>query len=240
MLQKTENTDSIILRRLSTAVILVAMVATAYAAKGSIQDRRISAAQAESMLKKVPNDTSFPIVVNKSVVSWLNYYIGTPEGRLQMKNALQRMQEYKPTIEQAIEEYGVPAHFMAIPLIESGFQNKTQSRNPAHGAGIWMFIRSTAKAYGLRVDSTMDERLNVTLETDAAMRYLSSNKHRFKDWTLSVLAYNMGENYVQKAIDETNTRDGWELVRRGYENDRDYLPKLMAAIIVMHNPDSVN
>lgn len=124
---------------------------------------------------------------------------------------------------------------------ESGYQNLTEqlSGTPGKAAGLWQFIPSTARNYGLRVDNKTDERLHVDLNTDAAMRYLSANNLRFKDWHLSALAYNMGENAVQKGIDATGSRDAWTLIRNGYEGDKDYLPRLMAAILIMQNPSSV-
>jgi membrane-bound lytic murein transglycosylase D len=129
---------------------------------------------------------------------------------------------------------------MAVPIIESGYQNLTEQSNQSmKAAGIWQFIPQTARNYGLRVDSKTDERLDVSLLTDAAMRYLQSNNLRFKDWQLSALSYNMGEDAVQKAMSALGSRDAWELIRNGYEGDKDYLPKLMAAILVMRNPDSV-
>jgi len=103
-----------------------------------------------------------------------------------------------------------------------------------------MFIESTARHYGLKVDDTVDERVDVYLLTDAAMRYLTANRLRFNDWQLAILAYNMGETKVQEAIDKTGSRDAWEIIRAGYENDKDYYPNIMAAIIIMKNPDSVN
>lgn len=130
---------------------------------------------------------------------------------------------------------------MAVPIIESGYQNLTegQSNTPVKAAGLWQFIPTTARNYGLRVDSQKDERLDIALNTDAAMRYLQSNNLRFKDWHLSALAYNMGERAVQKGMNSLNTRDAWTLIRNGYEGDKDYLPKLMAAILIMRSPESV-
>ena len=102
-----------------------------------------------------------------------------------------------------------------------------------------MFIAPTARVYGLKVNAQVDERLNVDLLTDAAFRYLQSNYLRFKDWQLATLAYNVGENNLQTAIDKTGSRDAWSIIRRGFENDRDYLPRVVAAILIMKNPDSV-
>lgn len=128
---------------------------------------------------------------------------------------------------------------MAIPIVESGYQNLEERNQPGWGAGIWMFISSTARKYGLRVDSQVDERLNAELLTDAAMRLLKGDKLLFNDLLLSILAYNMGEQEVEKAIQQAGSRDAWTLIRKGYENDKDYLARVMAAILIMKNPESV-
>lgn len=224
----------------SVGVALACLMATAaFASKNLVQDRRVSMAQAQSWRKNAQSKTGFPVVLNDLVLKQLNRYIGTPEEREFMRNSLPRMENYRSAVAGKIQEYNAPAELMAVPIIESGYQNLEQDNNMGHGAGLWMFIAPTARTYGLRVDSQTDERLNVDLLSDAAMRYLQSNNLRFKDWHLAALAYNIGENRVQQAIDKTGSRDAWVLIRNGYENDRDYLPRLMAAILIMKNPESV-
>ena len=89
------------------------------------------------------------------------------------------------------------------------------------------------------MNNKVDDRLDVALLTDAAMRYLQANNLRFNDWHLSALAFNYGEGNVQKGMEATGSRDAWTLIRNGHEGDKDYLPKLMAAILIMKNPESV-
>lgn len=221
-------------------LIATLMGATAYASSGLVQDRRVSMAQAQAMAARSQSESSFPVVVNDLVLKQLNRYIGTPEGREFMRESLARMENHKALVSKNLKKYGVPLEVMAVPITESGYENLTeQSNQSSKAAGIWQFIPGTARNYGLRVDSQKDERLDVALLTDAAMRYLQANNLRFKDWHLSALAYNMGENAVQKGMDALDTRDAWELIRNGHEGDKDYLPKLMAAILIMRNPESV-
>lgn len=222
------------------AAVAALMVTTTFASKTIVQDRRISLKQAEVMAENARKDSSFPIVVNDLVLAQLNKYVGTPEGRNFMRDSLQRMENYRRLVEGKLQEYNMPVELMAVPIIESGYQNLAENNQLGWGAGLWMFIKSTARNYGLLVNDQVDERLNENLLTDAAMRYLQSNYLRFKDWHLSALSYNIGEGAVQEAIHKTGSRDAWVLIRNGYENDRNYLPKLMAAILIMKNPDSVN
>ena len=151
-----------------------------------------------------------------------------------------RMSNYKNTVGESLKKYNIPSEIMAVPIVESGYQNLSESPgNSLKAAGVWQFIPQTARNYGLRVNQQIDERLDVTLLTDAAMRYLLANRLRFSDWHLSLLSFNMGENAVQKAIDALGSRDAWTLIRQGYEGDKDYLAKVMAAMIIIKNPDSV-
>jgi membrane-bound lytic murein transglycosylase D len=229
--------------RLLTAVAVCAAAAfsaAAFAGRGWIQDRRISAAQAQEMARAAQHGTSFPIVVNEDVVRQLNRFLGTAEGRDFIRKSLRHLQEQRATVEEKVRSYGLPEELMAVPLIESGYQNLEPNSRNGVGAGLWMFIVSTAKKYGLRVDQTVDQRLDIPLETDAAMRYLSSNHLLFRDWQLALLAYNIGEGRVHECIEQTGSRDAWQLIHSGCENDHEYLARFMAALLIMKNPASVN
>lgn len=221
--------------------LALVMGATAYASRGLVQDRRVNMAQANAMALRAQSTTGFPVVVNDLVLKQLNRYVGTPEGREFMRNSLARMENYKTVVSDNLKRYGVPVEIMAVPITESGYENLEESRSPSNvrAAGLWQFVPNTARNFGLKVDSKKDERMDVSLLTDAAMRYLQSNNLRFKDWSLAVLSYNMGEGAVQKAMDTLGTRDAWTLIRNGYEGDKDYLARVMAAILIMKNPESV-
>lgn len=220
-------------------LIMGLMTSISCALKGSVQDQRISMEQAVAMAERAGAETDYPIVVNNLVLKELNTYLGSPEGRKFIRASLDRMKYFEKGIEKKITEYGVPMEFLAIPLVESGYRNLDQDTNKVRGAGIWMFIPSTARAFGLTVNEEVDERLNVEILTDAAMRYLLANERRFGDWQLSVLAYNIGESNVQKSIDKADSRDVWDVSRAFFKNGNNYYAKFMAAVIIMKNPDSV-
>lgn len=219
---------------------IVITAATAFASQGLVQDRRVSLTDARRMAAHAQGQTTFPVVVNDLVLRQLNRYIGTPEGREFMRLSLQRMESYRSVVEAKISEYHAPIELMAVPLIESGYQNLAPNNINGVGAGIWMFLSPTARDFGLRVDDHIDERLNPEILTDAAMRYLQGGRLKFNDWLLALLGFNMGDNKVLEGIRATGSRDAWELVRHGFENDSDYLAKVIAAILIMKNPDSVN
>ena len=211
---------------------------TAYATSNLVQDRRVTMKEAQAYAQKAKVNSNFPIVVNDLVLQELNRYLGTAEGREFMRKSLTRMESYRALVQHKLQEYQMPAELMAVPIIESGYLNLPQSENKSWGAGLWMFIESTARNYGLRVDSAVDERLNPEILTDAAMRYISANYSRFKDYQLAMMGYNIGENKVQEGINKYGNRDPWFLTRHGYDGDK-YLARLMAAILIMKNPESV-
>ncbi len=219
---------------LCVSLCFCCMVAVSFASQGLVRDRRISLEDARKMAENVERDFSFPVKVNEIVLKQLNCYLGTPDGRSYMRGALDRMAAHRTMIEQKLSEYGAPKALMAVPLVESGYKNISQGEQK--GAGLWQFIPSTAKHFGLRVDDKIDERLDAGIETDAAIRYLMANNLRFRDWGLSLLAYNAGGKTVQNGIDATGSRDPWTLIQAGYENDKGYLGKIVAAVIIMCNP----
>ena len=220
--------------------LVLTLASAAFASRSLVGDRRISMSEAQRMLTVAKADGDFPLVLNDFVLKQLNRYLGTEQGRIFIRESLQRMQSYQGVLDQRFAQYHMPEEIRGVALAESGYQNKPQAANKEWGAGIWMFIEPTARVFGLKVNAQVDERLDVSAETDAAMRYLGANHLRFNDWALAIMAYNMGEQSLQKAMDTLGTRDPWVLIRAGYEGDKDYLAKVMAAILILKNPESLN
>lgn len=223
------------------AIVVVTIMATvAWASQGVVQDRRVTIEEAMRLANVARRNTTFPITINESVVKELNRYVGTPDGREFIKNALARMENYRPLVEIKLDQYGLPSELMAMPIMESGYQNLPQNPKPPHSAGIWQFIPQTARNYGMIVNSKVDERQNVEKETDAACRYLESLNLRFQDWELGIVAYNAGEYKVQRGITETGSRNAWTIIEKGYGGDTGYLAKMIAAILIMNSPSIVD
>jgi membrane-bound lytic murein transglycosylase D len=185
-----------------------------------------------------------PMTVNDAVVARLNHYITDPGRAKDMHAALQRMDQVRPMIDSYLKTYQLPKELVAVPLVESGYQNLSQADwdrrlagKPVVGAGLWMFIRATARNFGLAVSPKMDERLDPESSTDAAMRLLASDKERFGDWWLALSAYNAGTTAVKEAIHAGGTRDAWKLNEQGLLND--YIVFITAAVILIDNPQLV-
>jgi len=210
-----------------------ALAGASVASSDWVRDRRITLEQARHWTTA---RSSFPMPLNARVLKQLNRYLGTPDGREFLRNALQRKEAYTSILEAKLLEYNVPKELYAVALMESGFHNAQASANPVGAAGVWQFMPQTARNYNLQVDHQVDERLNVPKETDAAFRLLKSLHLQFQDWGLALLGYNAGEDFVQRAIRNGGTRDVWKLIDAGFFNDNEYVEKVIAGAIILNNP----
>ena len=215
-------------------VTLSVLMTTAWASQELLQDRRVTLEMAREMVGRIPKGKGhLPVDLDESaVLEQLNAYLGSPESRERVRNSLKRMKEYDGMINSAIQSYELPPELLAVPFTESGFTNAKRSI----GAGIWMFIAKTARRFKLRVDAKNDDRLIPKEETRAAMDLLKEDFELFQDWRLALLAYNAGEKKVLEGIEKTSSKDVWTLIRSGYQGDKNYVPMVMAAILIVNNP----
>ncbi len=151
--------------------------------------------------------------------------------------ASERSTPYLHHVVTAIEKRGMPMELALLPIVESAYDPFAYSRSGA--AGMWQFIPSTGKHFGLRNNQWYDGRRDVVASTEAALDYLTLLHDKFgNDWLLAVAAYNFGEGNVQKAID-ANRRlgrktDFWNLSLR--DETRTYVPKLLALGRLIKSP----
>jgi membrane-bound lytic murein transglycosylase D len=120
-------------------------------------------------------------------------------------------------------------------MAESGFQPK--ARSYARAVGLWQFIPSTGRHYGLHIDWYIDERRDPFKSTIAAIKYLKKLYEDYGDWELAAAAYNAGEGKVNRAIARYKTDNFWDLRKRRYlrSETRNYVPKIMALAIIGKN-----
>ena len=174
------------------------------------------------------------LTINKAIQKELAELKAKPRG---VERALADREEHLPKMEQIFKDEGVPADLVNVAFVESGFNEKAKS--PAGAVGIWQFMKSTARYYGLKVDRSEDQRQDVILSSLAAARHLRDLYNNYGDWYLALAAYNVGVGGVEKAMERGNTRDFWELVRKGLvpsETAR-FVPRILAAAIIMKNPE---
>jgi len=172
-----------------------------------------------------------PITYNQKVASIIKFFQN--EGRSSFQKWLNRISRYKPIILPILEEEGVPPELFYLAMIESGLNPKAYSY--AHASGVWQFIASTGKMYGLKKNWWIDERRDFEKSTRAAARYLKDLYEEFDDWYLAFAAYNCGSGRVRKVIKRQNTDDYWKLSRLPAQT-RNYVPNIMAAIFIANNP----
>jgi membrane-bound lytic murein transglycosylase D len=174
--------------------------------------------------------------MNERVLRQLNALLATPDGRTYLQASLDRMRAYEPLVSAELARQGLPAELLAVPLVESGYRNLEANANAPHSAGLWQFIEPTAERFGLTVDDGRDDRLDVPAATRAAAQLFADLHRHFGDWGLAILAYNAGAVRVEEGIRATGSRDVWRIIDQGYENDRNYVARVIAAMLVMENP----
>ena len=139
-----------------------------------------------------------------------------------------------PAIEAQLKQRQLPDDLKYLPMIESDL--RWTARSPANALGLWQFVDGTARRYGLRIDSFVDQRLDPDSSTDAGLRYLADLHREFDDWLLAFAAYNAGEGAVARALEEQGRRSYFDLFLP-YETRR-YVPRLIAAKLVYEQPES--
>ena len=140
-------------------------------------------------------------------------------------------------MENILEENNVPVDLYYLGFIESGFNFRAKSS--AKAVGVWQFMKSTGKLYGLGVDNYVDERKDPIRATEAAARHLRDLYHEFKSWYLAMAAYNAGTGRIRSAVRRGRSNDFWELVEKKVlpRETMEYVPKFMAARYIAENPD---
>jgi membrane-bound lytic murein transglycosylase D len=123
-------------------------------------------------------------------------------------------------------------------MAESGFQTKAKSY--ARAVGLWQFIPSTGRIYGLKIDWYIDERRDPIKSTIAASKYLKKLYEDYGDWEIAASAYNAGEGKLNRAIARYKTDNFWDLRKKRYlkSETRNYVPKIMALAILGKNLNS--
>lgn len=166
----------------------------------------------------------------------LNRYIDiyTVARSKNMVSILRRYDRYRAQFERTFAKYGVPRDFTALAIIESAVNAKAVSH--AGAVGMWQIMPGAATQYGLRVNASTDERLDVARATDAAARILRDNYRRFGDWGMAVMAYNCGPGRMDKAIATCGDDLTYENLYANLPREtREYLPALVAAMFVDSN-----
>ena len=139
---------------------------------------------------------------------------------------------YMPIFEEAFRKYGLPLELKYMAIIESALNPVAVSR--AGATGMWQFMHSTARNYGLRIDSYIDDRMDPVASVDAAARYLRDAYRIFGDWSLAISSYNCGSGNVNKAIKRAGRRDFWSVYQYLPRETRGYVPAMVGAMYAVN------
>ena len=185
-------------------------------------------------LRSTDHDIDIPL--NSRVLSYVELFTGRLRGYLQ--EGLGRGARFLPMIQDVFRAEGLPLDLAYVPLVESAFKPDALSR--AKAKGLWQFMRGTALENGLKHDWYIDERAEPEKATRAAAKYLKTLYNMYGDWHLALASYNGGPGRVQAAIRRSGgVKDFWRLsASRRYlpRETRDYVPLILAAMIVARNP----
>ncbi len=189
-------------------------------------------AKAEAEVKETHSD--LPLMLTDPVVGYINYF--SSRGRGTIERALVRSGRYQEMIHRVLKQEGVPQDLIYLAQAESGFHPLALSR--AGARGMWQFMGSRAKGYGLERDWWVDDRQDPEKSTRAAARHLKDLYNQFGDWYLAMAAYNSGPGTVQQAVKRTGYADFWELYKRNVlpKETRNYVPIIVAVTIMAKNP----
>jgi membrane-bound lytic murein transglycosylase D len=170
---------------------------------------------------------------NDLVREWENWYATRPDYVARM---IDRSSRFLFHILEEVEKRRMPTEIALLPMIESAYNPVAYSK--AHASGIWQFIPSTGKDFGLRQNWWYDGRRDVIAATTAALDYLEKLYGMFGDWPLALASYNWGEGSVGRAIERNRAKGlptDYESLSVPHET-RGYLPKLIAVKNIIANP----
>ncbi len=183
----------------------------------------------QARLKRLPTVIELPY--NHIVQDYIDRY--TQRQRRSVSVILGAANFYMPIFEEALESYALPLELKYLPVIESALNPTAVSR--AGATGLWQFMLTTGKQYGLEVNSLVDDRCDPIKASYAAAHYLSDLYAIFGDWTLAIAAYNCGPENVNKAIHRAGGEtDFWRIYPYLPKETRGYIPAFIAANYIMN------
>ncbi|MDP6776123.1 MAG: LysM peptidoglycan-binding domain-containing protein [Candidatus Latescibacteria bacterium] len=186
----------------------------------------------EFWVRRLAGTANVPVDYTPDVVRSIRYF--QTEGRRVLALWLARSTRYLSMIHEVFSEFDLPKDLAYKAMIESGFNPRAYSR--ARAAGLWQFMGHTARLYGLRRNTWIDERRDPEKSTRAAARHITHLHRLFPDWRLVIAAYNCGQGRLERAIRKSGTRDFWEIQGLPRET-RNHVPRFMAALLISKDPE---
>jgi membrane-bound lytic murein transglycosylase D len=185
-------------------------------------------------LETAKNAVDFGFNVNPLIQQFINYYQG--RGRSTMETGLRRSGRYMRMARQIFRQEGVPEDITWLGQVESAWRPSAFSS--AAASGLWQFVPATGRDFGLRQTAWVDERNSFEKATHASARYLKQLAARYNgDWELAMAAYNTGPLNVDRAIARSGQRSFWAIYPYIAQETRNYVPNILATILIAKNPE---
>ncbi|HEX5885054.1 MAG TPA: transglycosylase SLT domain-containing protein [Pyrinomonadaceae bacterium] len=186
-------------------------------------------------LEQAQRNVGFSFTLNPLIQQYINYYQG-PRGRATMENGLRRSGQFMKLARKIFAEEGVPLDITWLGQVESAWKPKAVSW--AAASGLWQFIPSTGRMYGLRQNAYIDERNSYEQATRASARHLKDLAKRYNgNWELAMAAYNTGAGNIDRAISRAGTANFWMIYPYIAQETRNYVPNILAVILIAKNPE---
>jgi membrane-bound lytic murein transglycosylase D len=195
-------------------------------------EKKVSQSQLAT-LEEAKNALDFKITVNPLIQQFINYYQG-PRGRATMESGLRRSGRYLKMAREAFRQEGVPEDLAWLGQIESSWSPKAFSS--AAASGLWQFMPATGRTFGLRQTAWIDERNSFEQATRASARLLKTLGKKYNgNWELALAAYNNGS--IDRAVAHAGVADFWRIYPFIVQQTRDYVPNILATILIAKNPE---
>lgn len=193
----------------------------------------VSADDVAKLENEIKSTLDFSFTPHPLVQGFINYYQG--RGRATMETGLRRSGQYTSLARKIFREEGVPEDIVWLGQVESAW--RPTARSWAAASGLWQFIPGTGSRFGLRQTAYVDERNSFEKATRASARYLKWLHNRFGNWELAMGAYNTGEGNIDRAISRAGQRDFWAIYPYIAQETRNYVPNILAVILIAKNPE---
>ena len=179
-----------------------------------------------------------PIENNERVQSFIELFQGNLHDFMQ--ESLHRSAKFLPMVQEVFRSESIPLDLAYLAIVESGYKTNALSRAAARG--IWQFMPATGREHGLDQNWFIDERSDPEKATRAAAQYLKSLHNLFDgDWNMAMASYNAGPGRLQRAVKQSRITDYWDLTETSRylpKETRNYVPMIMAAVLIAKNPEA--
>ncbi|SYZ80723.1 membrane-bound lytic murein transglycosylase D [Vibrio paracholerae] len=232
---ETPSTESVLVKPKRKPPSTATLAAQAKEPESMAEKAALSPQQQGDMWQRIVMQFQLKVPDNPSVEKHRQWFIKNTN---HIESVTARAEPFLYLLSEKMEQKGLPLELILIPFLESSFDPSAQS--PSNAAGLWQFISSTGKLYGLKQNFWYDGRMDVEASTDAALNYFTRlNKHFNGDWYLTLAAYNSGEGRVDRAI-QANKKAGkpTDLFSLNLPKETmDYVPRVLALADVIANSE---